>query len=150
MAQRSNMRFFSWIVGLSFFAFVLFNTANYYFLTTSYSAQITEKNQIYTQTIALSVSSFLETAYLVGNELAQSPEIQSMVPVKQQEFLVDRFAQHGFFENLIIQRIPDGAQTARVRGFLSPRPDRWWFRQMLQEEKPFLSPSFHPSQAFPN
>ena len=143
MTQRSNMRFFSWIVGLSFFAFLLFNTVNYYFLTNSYSAQIIEKNQIHTQTIALSVSSFLETAYLVSNELAQSPEIQSMDPIRQQEFLIDRFAEHGFFENLLIQRISDGMQTARVRGVPAARPDRWWARQMIQEERPFLSPSFY-------
>jgi len=146
MQQSKNMRFFSWIVGLSFFAFVVLTTANYYFLSNSYYAHITEKNQIYTQTIALSVSSFLETAYLVSNELAQSPELQDVNAVRQQQFLIDRFSQYGFFDNLIVQRAPDGMQTSRVRGALSSRPDLWLFRQMLQEQHPFISPSFY----FPN
>lgn len=147
MQKSKNMRFFSWIVGLSFFAFIIFNTANYYFLYNSYYAQVTEKNQIYTQTISLSVSSFLETAYLVGNELAQSPELQNVNAGRKQQFLVERFSQYGFFDNLIVQRVPDGMQTGRVRGALASLPDRWWFRKMLQEQQPFISPSFYSISA---
>lgn len=58
-------------------------------------------------------------------------------------FFLNRFSQHGFFDNLIIQRNSDGLQTARVRGIPGVRPQRWWFRQMIKEHEPFISPSFY-------
>lgn len=143
MLQRNSMRFSLRIIILGLLAFLLFNTVNYYLLSTSYYKRLTEENTVYAETVALSVSSFLEMAYQVGAEMAQSQEVRSMKVQEQQLFLLNRFSQHGFFENLIIQRASDGLQTARVRGIPAARPDRWWFRQLVQEQQPFVSPSFY-------
>ena len=143
MLQRNSMRFSLRIIILGLLAFLLFNTVNYYFLSTSYYKRLTEENTVYSETVALSISSFLEMTYQVGAEMAQSQEVRSMKVQEQQLFLLNRFSEHGFFENLIIQRASDGLQTVRVRGIPATRPDRWWFRQMLQEQQPFVSPSFY-------
>ncbi|CQR73546.1 Phytochrome-like protein cph2 [Sporomusa ovata DSM 2662] len=143
MLQRNSMRFSLRIIILGLFAFLLFNTVNYYLLSTSYYKHLTEENTVYSETVALSISSFLEMAYQVGAEMAQSQEVRSMKVQEQQLFLLNRFSQHGFFENLIIQRAADGLQTVRVRGIPTSRPNRWWFRRLLQEQQPFVSPSFY-------
>lgn len=143
MSQRKSMRFSIRVIFLGLLAFLIFNTVNYYLLSTSYYKRLTEENQAYSETVALSISSFLEMAYRVGSEMSQSQEIKNMNVAEQQQFILNRFSQHGFFENLIIQRASDGMQTGRVRGIPASRPDRWWFRQLLQEQQPFVSPSFY-------
>ena len=141
--QQNSMHFSLRIIVLGLLAFLLFNSANYYYLSTSSYQHLSEENKIYSETVALSVASFLEMAFRIGSEMSQDAEIKSASPQKQQRYLLDRFSQQGLFENLIIQRVPDGVQTARVRGLAATRPDRWWFQQILQDPQPFISPSFY-------
>ena len=141
--QQNSMHFSLRIIVLGLLAFLLFNSANYYYLSTSSYQHLSEENKIYSETVALSVASFLEMAFRLGSEMSQDVEIQNSSPQKQQSYLLDRFSQQGLFENLILQRVPDGAQTARVRGLAAAHPDRWWFQQMLRDPQPFISPSFY-------
>lgn len=143
MPQHNSMRFSLRIIILGLLAFLIFNTVNYYLLSSSYYQRLAAENDVYTETVALSISSFLETAYQVSSAMSQSQEIRTMNTPAQQAFLIDRFSQYGFFENFIIQRLPDGLQTVRVRGIPALRPDRWWFRQMQAQPQPFISPSFY-------
>ena len=142
MNKPISTRMVGWIIGGTLLAFAVFNMANYYFAFQAYYERVTRDNQIHTRNVALSISAFYETVYRVVGEMAQAQEVKSMDPQQQQEFLRDRFSQHGFFDNLLIQRFPDGTQTARVRGVPTPRPDRWWFRKLVSEQKPFVSPAF--------
>ena len=141
--QQNSMRFSLRIIVLGLLAFLLFNAANYYFLSTSSYRRISEENKIYSETVAVSIASFLEMAFRLGNEMAQDSEIKDASPQKQQSYLLERFSQQGFFENFIIQRVPDGMQTARVRGLAATRPDRWWFQQVIADPQPFIGPSFY-------
>ena len=145
--QQNSMHFSLRIIVLGLLAFLLFNSANYYYLSTSSYQHLSEENKIYSETVALSVASFLEMAFRLGSEMSQDVEIQNSSPQKQQSYLLDRFSQQGLFENLILQRVPDGAQTARVRGLAATHPDRWWFQQMLRDPQPLLVLLFIPSAA---
>lgn len=140
---QNNMRFSLQVIVLGLFAFLLFNTVNYYFLSNSYYRRISEENKIYSDTVSLSIASFLEMAFRLGSEMSQDIEIKNASPQKQQLYLLDRFSQQGFFENLIIQQVPTGIQTARVRGQGATRPERWWFQQILRDPQPFIGPSFY-------
>ena len=100
-------RIVGWIIGGTLLAFAIFNMANYYFAFQSYYARISRDNQIHTQNVAFSVSAFYEMVYRVVGEMAQTQEVISPDPAQQQDFLRQRFAQHGFFDNLVLQRVPD-------------------------------------------
>ena len=75
--------------------------------------------------------------------MAQAQEIKNPDASMQQRFINERFSQYGFFDNLVVQRFPDGVQTARVRGEKAVRPERWWFRKIMEDRKPFVSHSFY-------
>ncbi len=143
MKKNITTTMFIWILCCTLLAFVIFNTANYYFLSQSYFERINRENQIHTGNVALGVSSFYETVYRVVGEMAQAQEAKSTDAAEQQAFIRDRFSQHGFFDNLVIQRVPDGVQTARVRGEKATRPDRWWFRRVMEGKRPIVSPAFY-------
>ncbi|HWR29484.1 MAG TPA: diguanylate cyclase, partial [Negativicutes bacterium] len=143
MKKKITTKMVRWILGGTLMAFVMFNMANYYFASKTYSERIIRENQIHTRNVAFGVASFYETAYRVVGEMAQAQEIKSMDALRQQSFINDRFSQHGFFDNMVIQRVPDGVQTARVRGEKAARPDRWWFQKIQGDKRPFVSPSFY-------
>ena len=150
MKKRLTKKMFRWILISSLLAFVMLNMANYYFASRSYFDRLAKDNQIHTRNIALSVSSFYETVYRVVGEMAQAQEIKSMESAQQQPFINERFSQYGFFDNLVIQKVPDGEQTARVRGEKAIRPDRWWFRKIVDENRPYVSPSIYSFGFDPN
>lgn len=131
-----------WIIGGTLLAFAIFNMLNYHFASQAYYARLVRDSQIHTQNVAFSVSTFYEKAYHLVGEMARAREINSMDPRQQQEFLLDRFSQYGFFDNLAIYRVPDGVQTARLRGENIPRPNRWWFRYLMGDRRPFISSAF--------
>ena len=143
MKKPMPARLVLWILSGTLLAFILFNTGSYYLLERDYYDRLASDNQIHTQNVALSVSSFYETMYSVVGEMAQSAEIRSLDSFRQQEYIRDRFAQYGYFSNLVIQKVPDGTQTARVRGGKATRPERWWFQKLLAEKRPFISHSFY-------
>ena len=97
MNKPISTRMVGWIIGGTLLAFAVFNMANYYFAFQAYYERVTRDNQIHTRNVALSISAFYETVYRVVGEMAQAQEVKSMDPQQQQEFLRDRFSQHGFF-----------------------------------------------------
>lgn len=143
MAKTITQKMWLWIIGCTLLAFAVFNMASFYFASQEYYDHLTQENQTHTRNVALSLTYFYETAYRVVGEMAQAQQIKSMDIEQQQDFLKDRYSQHGIFDNILIQRVPDGLQTARVRGEKGIRPDRWWFRKLMAEKKPFVSPSFY-------
>ena len=143
MKKPISARLVLWILSGTLLAFILFNMVSYYLLERAYYDRLASDNQIHTQNVALSVSSFYETVYSVVGEMAQAVEIRSLDPVRQQEYIRERFDQYDYFSNLVIQKVPDGTQTARVRGGKAIRPERWWFQKLLTEKRPFISHSFY-------
>ncbi|WP_371374781.1 EAL domain-containing protein [Sporomusa aerivorans] len=145
MIRQKTTLLFSWIIGLSLLAFAFFNIGNYYLLSKDYYERIIVENRMHTATVAFGVSSFFDTTYRVVGEMAQALELRNMEPAQQQGFIEERFSQHGFFDNIIVQRVPDGIQTARIKGDLIFQPENWWFKKTVQEQKPFVSSSFYSS-----
>lgn len=143
MGSRRNPRLMLWIVGCSLLAFAIFNAANYRLVSQAYVERMAVENKVHSQNMAAGVTSFFETVFRVAEEMSLSQEVRSDEPERQKEYLRDRFARLGFFDNLVIQQVADGSQTARVRGIPAARPDRWWFRQILQEKRPFIGASFY-------
>ena len=143
MKKPISARLVLWILSGTLLAFILFNMVSYYLLERAYYDRLASDNQIHTQNVALSISSFYETVYSVVGEMAQAVEIRSLDPVRQQEYIRERFDQYDYFSNLVIQKVPDGTQTARVRGEKAVRPERWWFQKLLTEKRPFISHSFY-------
>ena len=143
MKKKITTKMFGWILGGTLLSFVMFNMANYFLSSQAYSERLTLENQSHTRNVAFSVASFYESAYQVIGEMAQAQEIKSMNAAQQQAFISDRFSQYGYFDNLAIQRVPDGEQTARVRGEKATRPERWWFRKVMADKRPLVSPSFY-------
>ena len=143
MKKPIPARMVFWILSGTLLAFILFNMVSYYLLERVYSDRLASDNQIHTRNVALSVSSFYETVYAVVGEMAQAGEIRSLDPARQQEYIRERFAQYDYFSNLVIQKTPDGTQTARVRGEKAIRPERWWFQRLVKEKRPFITPSFY-------
>ena len=68
---QKSMHFSLRIIVLGLLAFLLFNSANYYYLSTSSYQHLSEENKIYSETVALSVASFLEMAFRLGSEMSQ-------------------------------------------------------------------------------
>ncbi len=143
MKKPISTRLVLWILSGTLLAFILFNMVSYYLLERAYYDRLASDNQIHTQNVALSVSSFYETVFSVVGEMAQAVEIRSLDPVRQQEYIRERFDQYDYFSNLVIQKVPDGTQTARVQGEKATRPERWWFQKLLTEKRPFISHSFY-------
>ena len=143
MKRPGSTHLMIWITGCTLVAFAVLNAANYYWLSQKYYDRIARENRIHTENIAFGVTGFFETVYKIVGEMARDQEVRGNDYELQYEYLRDRFSQHDFFDNLAVQRVPDGFQTARVKGVAAQRPDRWWFRQILQEKRPFISHSFY-------
>lgn len=143
MSNRTSMRFSLQIISFGLAAFVVFNTVSYYFLSTAFYKRLSQENQVYSETVALSISAFLEMAYGIGAELSQSQELNSMNADRQRSVLMDRFFQYEFFENFVIKSAPDGLTTAQVRGNTTTEQGTWWLSKVSREERPFISPAFY-------
>ncbi len=143
MKRTKTTQLFTWIIGLSLLAFTAFNSINYYLLSKDYYERITTENRIHTETVAFGVSSFFETIYCIVGEMTDILEASDMDAEQQQRFIEEKYSQYGFFDNIVLQRVPDGVQTARVKGKLDAQPERWWFRKIIEGKGSFISPAFY-------
>lgn len=92
--------------------------------------------------IANNVSSFMSEAYALSENLAQNPSILTMDTNVQTPILENCVSNNTYLELLYIQGI-DGMQTGRSSGELANRSERWWFKQIVAEKKPFVSKSYY-------
>ncbi len=110
--------------------------------TTSYEQEIFDRNQDKSCLVSGEIATFLEGAYAVAQELSVSPSICSMETEEQTPVLKGCAERNSYLELLYVQGA-DGMQTGRSSGELADRSTRWWFTQMMQEEKPFVSKSYY-------
>lgn len=110
--------------------------------TGTYETQI--RNQIgdSCHLIAQSVESFMDRAYAVTDELANYEGILTMDHQTQTPIVEGTAARNDYFELIYIQDMK-GDQTARSQGELGNRANRWWFIQMLEEDRAFVSKSYY-------
>lgn len=110
--------------------------------TTSYEQEIYSKNKQLSSLMAGEISIFMDKAYQVNRELADSPGILSMDTDVQTPLLKRCVERNSYLDQIYIQGT-DGMQTGRSAGELADRSNRWWFIQMMQEPEAFVSKSYY-------
>lgn len=108
----------------------------------SYEKDIYEREQGQAKLMAGEISTFLDGAYAVTEELAVNPSILTMDTDIQTPILADCVARNTYLELLYVQGT-DGMQTGRSSGELADRSTRWWFTQTMEEKKSFISQSYY-------
>lgn len=122
---------------------LLISAAAFSFYMTNDTTKLVEKNNlIVTQSIADNVSGFVEKAYSLTEEMANNPVVRAYNPEGQKQILVSNAERNKYFDLLYIQNIM-GDQTARSKGELGNRANRWWFTEMMNKQKPFVSKSYY-------
>lgn len=110
--------------------------------TGTYEQQIYEENNNTASFVAQSVGSFMDMAYRITEQLAYMDDIHTMDTGTQTPILEDTVARNDYFELIYIQDM-NGDQTGRSSGELGNRANRWWFTQMQETWKPFVSKSYY-------
>ena len=113
-----------------------------YTFTSSYTAKINAENSATASYIAEAVSNFMDGAYNLTEELVYNSDIISMETDKQHSVLASVVERNPYMETIYAQQM-DGVQTGRSSGNLGNRRDRWWFKQLLETKKPFVSNSYY-------
>ena len=111
-------------------------------LSRNYDSEINNKNEMISNLISKNVSSFMDTAYKVTEELAYNSDISSTDSATKGNVLKDSVGRNPYFELLYVQD-ETGMQTGRSSGNLANRSDRWWFIQEKQTPEPFVSKSYY-------
>lgn len=111
-------------------------------LQDTYHSQIIKQDSEINGFITQSVGNFMNKAYAVTEELAYSRAILTMNG-KLQDPVVKGTAQRNDYFELIYIQDTNGNQTARSVGELGNRANRWWFKQMMEVQKPFISKSYY-------
>jgi len=108
----------------------------------SYETQIMAENDKQAQYVGQALYSFIHAAYKEVESLTFSADILSMETSRQNPAFVSSVQRNDYFELLYAQGM-DGMQTGRSSGSLGNRSDRWWYTQMLQVRRPFISESYY-------
>lgn len=123
------------------FGFCILGAINNLFYST-YESRVYEENDNTASFIADSVSSFMNTAYHITEELAYSSDILSMDTEQQTPVVQGTAVRNDYFELIYVQDM-NGDQTSRSVGELGNRANRWWFIQMKETDTPFISKSYY-------
>ena len=94
-----------------------------------------------TDSVAQQVYAYVQQGYSVMEGLACGNDIRSLDPTMQKDILVQTLENNPAFI-LLYQQDTKGDQTARTSGNLGNRADRWWFQQIMQTRKAFVSKSY--------
>ena len=110
--------------------------------TTSYEKDVYSKNQDISGLLSNDISTFMDGAYSVNETLAENPSILTM-ETEVQTPLLEKCVENNSYLDLIYIQGTDGMQTGRSSGELADRSTRWWFTQMMEEQKAFISKSYY-------
>ena len=121
--------------------FILSNLINGYYLSNEYEKELLENNTTLATMISDQVRSFIDKAYSLTEVVALNDDVSQFDSDRQVAILENIANKNAYFDLLYIQGT-DGMQTARSSGTLGDRSNRWWFKQLLTNEKPFVSKSY--------
>jgi len=117
--------------------------ASFYFVySKSYEKQIITENERQALYVSRQLQSFINTAYKEIEELAFNSDVITMETQRQTPVFVSAIKRNDYFELVYAQGM-DGMQTGRSSGSLGNRKERWWFIQMENIKKPFVSESYY-------
>lgn len=108
----------------------------------SYEKEVYQRSEDKSNLMAGEIRTFLDGAYGITEELAVNPSILTMDTQIQTPILEDCVNRNTYLELLYIQGT-DGMQTGRSGGTLADRSTRWWFIEVMEEQKPFISKSYY-------
>ena len=108
----------------------------------SYEGQIMLENDKQVQYVGQALYSFIHAAYKEVESLAFNNDILSMDTSRENPVLASSVQRNDYFELLYAQGM-DGMQTGRSSGSLGNRSDRWWYTQMMEVRRPFISESYY-------
>lgn len=111
-------------------------------LPNMYMSQINDSHTLLASAVSNNVSSFIETKYRTIDQLSTNKSIESFNPEQQTEIIKQEFSKDKDFDLIYIQNTT-GIQTSRTNGQLADRSNRWWFKQMMTDKKPFVSNSYY-------
>lgn len=111
-------------------------------LPNMYMSQINDSHTLLASAVSNNVSSFIETKYRTIDQLSTNNSIESFNPELQTEIIKEEFSKDKDFDLIYIQNTT-GMQTSRTNGQLADRSNRWWFKQMMTDKKPFVSNSYY-------
>lgn len=112
------------------------------FFISFYKKEIQIKNKERAGLLSESIQIFVDGAYNVAEELSVNPSILSMETPIQSSILKSCIDRNPYFELLYVQG-SDGMQTGRSTGTLADRSQRWWFKEVTQSQKSFVSKSYY-------
>lgn len=130
------------IVAILAVSFIASNVAGAVMTKKSYESQIRENHRQLGSSIMMGVKGFIEKSYAVTEQLAKTPVVYAFDANGQASVLSETIQRHSYFDLFYIQGT-DGMQTARSSGNLGDRSERWWFKQVMETKKPFVSKSYY-------
>ncbi|OCA97436.1 methyl-accepting chemotaxis protein [Clostridium beijerinckii] len=115
-------------------------------LSRYYDNEINSKNEMLSKLISKNVSSFMDTAYKVTEDLAYNSEVREGSKDTKEKVLKETKDRNSYFELLYMQD-EKGMQTGRSSGDLADRSDRWWFSQAKSSLSSFVSKSYYSASS---
>jgi methyl-accepting chemotaxis protein len=113
-----------------------------YYFSNNIESTIVDNNKRLSSTIADEVKGFIDKAYTLTEAMAENKTTIDFNPEDQKEMLTKSVSKNPYFDLLYILK-NDGNQTARSSGELANRANRWWFTQVMNEKKSFVSKSYY-------
>lgn len=102
---------------------------------------IYEDHNVLSNTIGNGVSDYMTKSYILTEELISNDYVRQFNGDKQNMAVKDTIKRNSYFDLFCIQDMK-GNQTARTKGNLTNRSDRWWFKQSIKTKKPFVTKSY--------
>jgi len=130
------------VASVVFITVMLSNILSNRILSATYINEIKQKHQNLGNAIVTNVRSFLEKAYIISDQMADSPSIYNFDHQQQKDMAVAIKGKNPLIELVFIQDLT-GMQTARSSGKLGNRASRWWFKKLMTEPKAFVSKSYY-------
>ncbi|RKD23639.1 methyl-accepting chemotaxis sensory transducer with Cache sensor [Caminicella sporogenes DSM 14501] len=122
--------------------FILSNLFGYYLISSNFKEKVKGIESDTASAVADSVREFIDKAYCVTQQLANNNDIISFEPDRQKKVILNAIKRYKFFDMFFIQGT-DGMQTAKTKGVLGDRSNRWWFKKIMADKKPYVSRSYY-------
>jgi methyl-accepting chemotaxis protein len=122
--------------------FVLANVLSYYLFSRDIENNTKQDTLFTAKTIANRVQNFIDKSFSINEILANNSDVVSFDPVRQDKALKDVANRFPYIDLIYVQGT-NGMQTAKTKGTLGDRSQRWWFKKFMQEKEPFVSKSYY-------
>lgn len=120
--------------------FVILQSVNMLLIYNKLHLKTTYTTQALSRSIATNVSEFMQGAYDASYMLAHNNYIVNNEK-EGKSILEEAVKTMPYFRLFYVQGM-DGMQTMRSSGKLDNRSDRWWFKKIITDKKPFVSEAY--------